>query len=138
MVDWHALRHADGPASFAALPALEAGPAAGQVPALSCLVRRAGAPIGMGANSLSSEIHDSASRFIHTIMDALPNHRCPLCGGPNACAPAKIGTLSTPCWCRDAVIASNVLAKVPEAQRQQSCVCAACATLAARGAVGGS
>ena len=63
-------------------------------------------------------------------MDALPNRECPLCGGPNACAPAQTGTLATPCWCRDVVIPPETLARVPEDQRRRACLCAACAAAA--------
>ena len=60
-------------------------------------------------------------------MDALPNRECPLCGGPNACAPAQTGSLATPCWCRDVTIAPAALERVPQEQRQRACICAACA-----------
>jgi hypothetical protein len=60
-------------------------------------------------------------------MDALPNHDCPLCGGPNACAPARSGSLASPCWCREAEIMPAALARVPDALRRQACLCAACA-----------
>ena len=60
-------------------------------------------------------------------MDALPTHRCPMCGGPNACAPAQSGTLATPCWCRDVTIAAATLERIPAGERQRACLCAACA-----------
>lgn len=60
-------------------------------------------------------------------MQALPNFTCPLCGGPNSCAAAATGSLATPCWCTDAAIDPSVLATVPEADRNRSCICAACA-----------
>lgn len=60
-------------------------------------------------------------------MDAKPNAICPLCGGPNACAPARSGDLATPCWCRDVTIAAAVLARVPAAQRGEACICPRCA-----------
>jgi hypothetical protein len=59
---------------------------------------------------------------------SLPAHRCPLCGGPNACAPAASGDLSTPCWCRHATFSSELLEQIPPDQRGLACVCAACAT----------
>lgn len=58
---------------------------------------------------------------------ALPNHTCPLCGGPNACAPAASGDLQTPCWCRQVKFAPELFERVPEAQKGQSCICEACA-----------
>ncbi|MEY4765554.1 MAG: hypothetical protein RI907_2227 [Pseudomonadota bacterium] len=58
---------------------------------------------------------------------ALPNHTCPLCGGPNTCAPAASGDLQTPCWCRVVKFTPELLAKVPEAQKGKACICEACA-----------
>ncbi len=60
-------------------------------------------------------------------MEAKRNARCPLCGGPNGCAPARTGELATPCWCRDVTIAADVLARIPAAQRDEACICAKCA-----------
>jgi hypothetical protein len=52
---------------------------------------------------------------------------CPLCGGANACAPARTGGFDEACWCRDATFSAALLARVPEALRGVACVCAACA-----------
>lgn len=62
-----------------------------------------------------------------TELTPLPNLACPLCGGANACAPAASGSFETPCWCRDVVIAADVLARVPEQERLRSCLCPRCA-----------
>jgi hypothetical protein len=56
-----------------------------------------------------------------------PNHTCPICGGPNECAPARSGSFATPCWCRDVKIDNAVLERVPPEQRGVSCVCPRCA-----------
>ena len=61
----------------------------------------------------------------------LPNLRCPLCGGPNGCAPAACGRFEVDCWCRAVRIEAAVLARVPEAARGLECLCRACATGAA-------
>jgi len=61
-------------------------------------------------------------------LDPKPNHTCPLCGGPNGCAPAAAGSLDVPCWCTTAVIDPSALARVPEAQRNLACICRRCAT----------
>ena len=53
--------------------------------------------------------------------------RCPLCGGPNACAAASTGSFDAPCWCRDATFTSELLARVPPAERGRSGICCACA-----------
>ncbi|KGM41352.1 hypothetical protein JY96_18270 [Aquabacterium sp. NJ1] len=63
-----------------------------------------------------------------TVDKALPNHSCPLCGGPNACAAAESGKLDTPCWCRDVRFSAELLARVPEPLKHKACICAACAT----------
>jgi len=55
------------------------------------------------------------------------NHVCPLCGGPNDCAPARSGSLDTPCWCFNVTISAEALARVPAAQRNESCLCRRCA-----------
>ncbi|RZL10379.1 MAG: hypothetical protein EOP40_06570 [Rubrivivax sp.] len=58
----------------------------------------------------------------------LPHHGCPLCGGPNGCAPAALGRFDVPCWCRDAKVSPEALARVPPHERGQSCLCARCAS----------
>lgn len=61
-------------------------------------------------------------------MNPKPNTTCPLCGGPNGCAPATQGTFDTPCWCTTAQVDPAALAQIPEAQRNQACLCAKCAS----------
>ncbi|WP_230181176.1 cysteine-rich CWC family protein [Aquabacterium sp. CECT 9606] len=56
---------------------------------------------------------------------------CPLCGGPNACAVAA-GADAGSCWCHQATFSAALLARVPEDQRGQVCICARCAALAER------
>ncbi len=58
----------------------------------------------------------------------LPAHECPLCGGGNACAVAQSGSFDTPCWCREVTVAPDLLARIPEERRGQSCVCQDCVT----------
>ncbi|KQP49331.1 hypothetical protein ASF44_01615 [Pseudorhodoferax sp. Leaf274] len=55
--------------------------------------------------------------------------RCPLCGQPSACAMAAgaDGARAADCWCMQARIAPEVLARVPLAARGLACVCARCA-----------
>jgi hypothetical protein len=55
------------------------------------------------------------------------NLLCPLCGGANACAPARSGDFGQPCWCQAATFSAALLARVPEPLRDLACVCAACA-----------
>jgi len=50
--------------------------------------------------------------------------RCPLCGGANECGSAAG---KSTCWCYSATIAPEVLARVPEDQRNINCICRACA-----------
>jgi putative acetyltransferase len=61
----------------------------------------------------------------------LANDRCPLCGGDNACAPARTGSFETPCWCASASFDDALLARVPAEARGRACLCAACAAGAA-------
>lgn len=61
------------------------------------------------------------------LLTPLPATGCPLCGGPNGCAPAVSGTFDSPCWCTTVEIPAAVLAQVPAAQRGQACICRACA-----------
>lgn len=62
----------------------------------------------------------------------LPEHACPLCGGPNDCAAARRGSFSTPCWCREATFSAELLAQVPPALQGRACICAQCAAAAQR------
>ncbi|MDB5815188.1 MAG: hypothetical protein JWN23_2305 [Rhodocyclales bacterium] len=57
-----------------------------------------------------------------------PNCICPLCGGPNGCAPAQTGSFDTPCWCHDVKFDSAALEKIPATQRYEACICRHCAT----------
>ena len=49
---------------------------------------------------------------------------CPVCGGPNGCG---IAAGASTCWCFTASIPAAALARVPDAARDLSCLCAACA-----------
>lgn len=62
-------------------------------------------------------------------MEPKPNLICPLCGESNGCAPAQSGSFETPCWCNEVTIDPAALARVPAAQRNESCLCARCATI---------
>jgi len=64
-----------------------------------------------------------------TIMRPKPNLTCPLCGAFNDCAPAQCGSFDTPCWCGDIKIDPAVLARIPESQRNESCICRQCAAM---------
>ena len=57
-----------------------------------------------------------------------PEHRCPLCGGPNGCAPAQAGSFGTPCWCTAVEVRADALARLPAADRGRACLCRRCAT----------
>jgi len=56
-----------------------------------------------------------------------PEHRCPLCGGPNACAVAARGDYGAACWCHDVVFPPSRLTAVPENARGPACLCRSCA-----------
>jgi hypothetical protein len=63
----------------------------------------------------------------------LPATTCPLCSGPNGCAPAACGRFDVDCWCSTARIPADVLARIPAEQRLRACVCARCAGGSAEG-----
>jgi hypothetical protein len=54
--------------------------------------------------------------------------RCPVCGRPNRCAVAARS--DEPCWCAQAQIAPEALARIPVAARGVACLCPACAAFA--------
>ncbi|MGJ7523002.1 cysteine-rich CWC family protein [Variovorax sp. LT1P1] len=61
--------------------------------------------------------------------------RCPLCGTPNACAMETerlTGVAQGPCWCMTAVFDDALMARIPATSRGVACICARCATSAAR------
>jgi hypothetical protein len=60
----------------------------------------------------------------------LPALACPVCGGPNACAPARSGTFETPCWCTAAVFPAALTGSLLPASAGRACICAACAAAA--------
>ncbi|HEX5362312.1 MAG TPA: cysteine-rich CWC family protein [Fluviicoccus sp.] len=60
-------------------------------------------------------------------LTALPNTRCPLCGGANDCAPASTGRLDVTCWCTTAAISPEALARVPAELVNKACLCPRCA-----------
>ena len=60
-------------------------------------------------------------------MTPLANLQCPICGLPNECAPAKSGSLATPCWCAAVTIDPAVIASLPDEQRDRACLCLRCA-----------
>jgi len=64
--------------------------------------------------------------FRHDLKTGSEAARCPLCGGPNDCAPAACGRFDVECWCAHGRMPPEVLERIPEAQRGCACVCAAC------------
>lgn len=57
----------------------------------------------------------------------LPECRCPLCGGPNGCAPARVGSFDAPCWCCTVTFSADLLARVPPELAGKACICQTCA-----------
>ncbi|HCT39928.1 MAG TPA: DNA or RNA helicase of superfamily II [Moraxellaceae bacterium] len=68
-------------------------------------------------------------------LQALPETRCPLCGGANQCAPAQAGRLDVECWCSKAVISPAALARVPADKINKACLCPRCAAAVDAGGV---
>lgn len=59
--------------------------------------------------------------------EAMGFAQCPLCGAPNECAPARSGSLDTPCWCASVTVSASALAAVPAPMRNRACLCPRCA-----------
>jgi len=58
--------------------------------------------------------------------------RCPLCGGPNACALAGVmDALRSGCWCASRRFDAALLARVPAESRGRACICRGCQQAAA-------
>lgn len=57
---------------------------------------------------------------------------CPLCGQANQCA-IVAGLPPASCWCMQAVIAAEALARIPTEQRGQACVCPSCGQVSPTG-----
>jgi len=52
--------------------------------------------------------------------------RCPLCGQANECQLCSEEPFSGPCWCANAPISGELLARVPAHLRDRACVCQKC------------
>ncbi|SDM74365.1 Cysteine-rich CWC [Oryzisolibacter propanilivorax] len=52
---------------------------------------------------------------------------CPLCGQANGCAIAA-GAPAQDCWCMTTPVARTALARLPQDQRGQRCLCPHCAS----------
>ena len=61
-----------------------------------------------------------------------PDTRCPVCGGPNDCAPAACGSFKVDCWCSSVSIDAAALERVPETLRGEACLCPRCAAVTSR------
>jgi len=57
--------------------------------------------------------------------------RCPLCGGPNGCAPAQTGSFREACWCTEVAFPAELPRKLPQGEAGRACVCRKCAQSAA-------
>ncbi len=62
-------------------------------------------------------------------MLSMRNSICPLCHGPNECARARSGSFDTPCWCSDVTVDPAAIARLPEHERNRSCLCSKCAAV---------
>jgi Cysteine-rich CWC len=62
---------------------------------------------------------------------ALDPARCPICARPNECAAAAGREM---CWCFEATLAPEVLARIPERALGLACICAKCGRGEAPGA----
>lgn len=51
---------------------------------------------------------------------------CPLCGQANFCAQTTADAAQGECWCMQAVIPAELVAQLPVAAKDVSCICQAC------------
>ncbi|HWS75979.1 MAG TPA: cysteine-rich CWC family protein, partial [Quisquiliibacterium sp.] len=51
-----------------------------------------------------------------------PDGACPVCGGPNGCAPAACGSFDVDCWCTRTSFAPGALERVPAELRGEACL----------------
>jgi len=62
-------------------------------------------------------------------MNALPpseKNACPTCGQPNRCSVAA-GEDAQGCWCMHTPVSRTALARLPQEERGQRCICPVCA-----------
>ena len=52
--------------------------------------------------------------------------RCPLCGKANSCVLAAGGQIQD-CWCLQTLVEATAVERLPDAERNQRCLCPACA-----------
>lgn len=58
--------------------------------------------------------------------DTFNPSQCPLCGGPNDCQLCAPVPRKGPCWCFNADMPPELLARVPENYRNRACICRPC------------
>jgi len=64
------------------------------------------------------------------VKPGLDAARCPLCGEANRCAielERESGQAQGPCWCMQAGVSAQALARIPAEARGRACICARCA-----------
>jgi ligand-binding sensor protein len=61
------------------------------------------------------------------------SQRCPLCEQANLCGAERAIETGQPCWCFSSVIEPSAVLRVSVQQRNQTCLCRACATTAFSG-----
>jgi hypothetical protein len=52
---------------------------------------------------------------------------CPLCGLNNQCG--MVAGSPDPCWCSGVTIGAEILARIPEALKNRTCLCPSCARM---------
>lgn len=76
---------------------------------------------------LQTDRWDDGERVMELPLRPLKADHCPICGAPNGCAASACGTFDVKCWCAQARIGAEVLARVPEGLKGRACVCRRCA-----------
>ncbi|MBI5924245.1 MAG: cysteine-rich CWC family protein [Aquabacterium sp.] len=60
-------------------------------------------------------------------MSSSDDHTCPLCGALNHCALTGAGHTPVECWCTEARIKPDALARIPAVLLNKACLCPHCA-----------
>jgi hypothetical protein len=77
------------------------------------------APVGLALSDQAFEMSSPATKTFGP-------DQCPLCGQANDCRQCTNAAYRGPCWCERVDIPEALLARVPLAARNQSCICRTC------------
>jgi hypothetical protein len=73
--------------------------------------------------------------LLETAESGCGAERCPLCRQANDCRHCTAESHKGPCWCAQAKIPDELLARVPLEMRNRACICSDCVAAFSRGRV---